>query len=65
MGFAAISKLVDFTTLTGKQKQELKAVLQEREKKLKAAIADVEEALSRLGRPAKKAKKRKSAKRRR
>ena len=62
MGFTAIAKVIDLGGLSPEQKRKLKAVLVKREKKLKAAIADVEEALGRLGQKPKKSKKKKTAK---
>ena len=47
MGFTAIAKVIDLGGLSPEQKRKLKAVLVKREKRLKAAIADVEEALGR------------------
>ena len=47
MGFTAIAKVIDIGGLSPEQKRKLKAVLVKRENKLKAAIADVEEALGR------------------
>ena len=58
MGFTAIAKVIDIGGLSPEQKRKLKAVLVKRENKLKAAIADVEEALGRLGQKPKKSKKR-------
>ncbi|WP_377827400.1 hypothetical protein ACFKHW_20755 [Bradyrhizobium lupini] len=48
MAFIAFTKLIDFTTLTAKQRRELKTILGKREDQLKKAIKDVESALSKL-----------------
>ncbi|QOZ71109.1 hypothetical protein [Bradyrhizobium arachidis] len=63
MAFIAFTKVIDFSTLTAKQRKELKSILGDREKQLKKAIKDVEIALSRLERS--KPRKRKTAKGRR
>jgi hypothetical protein len=57
MGFTEIAKVIDIGGLSPEQKRKLKAVLVKRENRLKAAIADVEEALGRLGQKPKKSKK--------
>ncbi|MET4297025.1 hypothetical protein ABIB06_007833 [Bradyrhizobium sp. LB8.2] len=58
MAFIAFTKVIDFTTLTAKQRRELKIILGKREKQLKKAIEDVESALSKLERTAGKSGKR-------
>lgn len=57
MGFTAIAKVIDFGGLSPAQKRKLKNVLVAREKKLKAAIRDVEAALDKLRQKPRKSKK--------
>ena len=57
MGFTAIAKVIDFGGLSPEQKRKLKNVLVAREKKLKAAIRDVEAALGKLRQKPRKSKK--------